>query len=223
MVPTHAATTPTGLSIAPVSVITPQLQALSTFIQRRAQDVKVSGGRRKCTHKKYATQSHMHFFFFCARGRGCYATHQVTVQCWTGRFFFFFFPPFFKCWCDSATWCYAAASPGQSLFFWGGGWGLDDRWFRRWNNAEKLINQAKISLAHCCFFPPRAPTKILPRRRGMCHQDGQQHSQTCKSHLPPPCQADNRCENTALCWRGVRQTQDWFIFAQWGENTGPTN
>lgn len=91
MVPTHAATTPMGLSIAPVSVITAQLQALSTFIQRRAKDVKVSGGRRECSHKKDATQSHMQFFF-------CYATHQVTVQCRIVPFFFFFsFPPFFQC------------------------------------------------------------------------------------------------------------------------------
>lgn len=83
MVPTHAATTPTGLSIAPVSVITPQLQAPSTFVQRRAQDVKVSGGKRKCTREN---TSHMNFFsLFVGGGKWNSSKNGAMLN----------FPPFF--------------------------------------------------------------------------------------------------------------------------------
>lgn len=35
-----------------------------------------------------------------------------------------------------------------------------------------------------------------------------------------PRRTNNRFDNTALCWRGVRQTQDWVIFVQWRGNSG---
>lgn len=32
------------------------------------------------------------------------------------------------------------------------------------------------------------------------------------------CEVENGCDDTALCWRGMRQTQDWFM-VQSGGNT----
>lgn len=64
--------TPTAIirmdpSIAPVSVITSQLQALSTFIQREVEDVKVGMRMEERTHRQHTLagtyiQGHTSFF-----------------------------------------------------------------------------------------------------------------------------------------------------------------
>lgn len=79
----------------------------------------------------------------------------------------------------------------------------------------------EITVVNCCF--PEHPQKY-------CHDDTECITRTVNktleyvSNTPRPSsslearEVENRCDDTALCWTGMRRTQDWFM-VQSGGNT----